>query len=448
MTKAQQFKLDIDAYKKYKAAQIEKGVWHNDEFYVDVVKQQIFLVKAYLKETDIYEIPSFVSGISGSITDSKVVNLKIINRKNRIKDMSEMFSYWQHLKYLDLSEFDTTGVVDLSYMFLHCIALETLDLSKFNITEVQDMVSICRGCESLRTIRLPTSGSKKLRNLCDSFGGCTSLTSLDLSVLDTDNVTSMGCLFKGCTNLQEINLEDLVTTKVIDMQEMFKDCRRLKVINLGSFETKNTTNMDCMFFGCTLLNSLNLACFDTTKVKHIYNIFGKCLNLKKIILNNKNTTKLRKEIPANCAVFIPHIESSNLYVENLQIPPWLLALYNDSRQGVAQYITLDVAGELLNKQIKARKFIIVEYKREYEKNENDNFKRTPLIEKKDIVSLLDYMLFLEKMAKGNSKVKKESIRIEYVNTIYGKIPNKITYIKENKRCVSEFIFPLTQRELK
>ena len=78
---------------------------------------------------------------------------------------AEYFSNFAKLTSLDLSGFDTSGVMSMDDMFAVCSGLTSLDLSGFDTSSVMSMNSM--------------------------FYGCSGLTSLDLSGFDTSNVTDM-----------------------------------------------------------------------------------------------------------------------------------------------------------------------------------------------------------------------------------------------------------------
>ncbi len=123
-----------------------------------------------------------------------------------------MFSGCSSLASLDLSGFDTSGVVDMSFMFSGCSSLASLDLSGFDTANVKDMVGMFRDCSKLEKINLSSFNTANVKGGSDYYDGgmsfmfynCSSLTSLDLSTFDTTNVTSTYNMFYGCSGLRTV----------------------------------------------------------------------------------------------------------------------------------------------------------------------------------------------------------------------------------------------------
>ena len=72
-------------------------------------------------------------------------------------------------RYLDLSHFDTTGIITMEGMFSTCSNLVKLDLSNFN--------------------------TKSVENMRYMFEDCSNLFLLDVSSFSTENVVNMECMF-------------------------------------------------------------------------------------------------------------------------------------------------------------------------------------------------------------------------------------------------------------
>ena len=97
--------------------------------------------------------------------------------------MDAMFQECNELKYLDLSNFDTSNVINMGFMFNNCNKLK--EINKFITNKVTDMDTM--------------------------FNSCSELEILDLSNFDTSNVIDMSRMFNGCNNLKYLNLLNFTT---------------------------------------------------------------------------------------------------------------------------------------------------------------------------------------------------------------------------------------------
>jgi len=67
-------------------------------------------------------------------------------------DSSSVFWWLVNLKYIDLTNIDTSRVLDMNMMFNECNSLESLDLRKWDTSNVTNMSKMFRNCENLETI--------------------------------------------------------------------------------------------------------------------------------------------------------------------------------------------------------------------------------------------------------------------------------------------------------
>ena len=90
-----------------------------------------------------------------------------------------MFGECYELKYLDLTNFNTSNVTKMNHMFTKCHKLKEIKgINKFYTNKVTDMSAM--------------------------FQYCYELEYLDLSNFDTSNVTKMTWMFNECYKLKEI----------------------------------------------------------------------------------------------------------------------------------------------------------------------------------------------------------------------------------------------------
>ena len=135
-----------------------------------------------------------------------IVQIKIENGVTPVS-LSNWFSWFENLVYIDLSGLDTSNITSMAEMFWGCSALTSLDLSGFDTSNVTDMSMMFCGCSALTEIKSLTSfDTSNVTDMAQMFEGCAELTELDLSSFDMSNVTqqsSFGMIYK-CNKLQTI----------------------------------------------------------------------------------------------------------------------------------------------------------------------------------------------------------------------------------------------------
>ena len=94
------------------------------------------------------------------------------------------------MKYLDLTNFDTSNTIDMAHMFNECYKLKEIKgINNFNTSKVTNMISIFQACKELEY--------------------------LDLSNFNTCNVENMAFMFNRCYKLKEIkSINNFNTSKV------------------------------------------------------------------------------------------------------------------------------------------------------------------------------------------------------------------------------------------
>ena len=289
-------KTDVQRYEDYKRKYELMGKEMYFEFNVDK-ENGIVSIDNYIpndEEFRVIEIPPFVSKIDvrWSKYGRKIPmfydveqSLKVINKNNRIKDMSCMFYNFLG-KELDLSEFDTTGAEDMSNMFDACFSLKELDLSRFNTSKVKNMIGMFNFCMLLKRIRVNMFDTSNVKNMHGMFSSCYNITELDLSNFDTSKVTDMGNMFELCKKLKELNISNFNTSKVKDMSSMFMECMNLRELDLRSFDTSNVKDMSCMFTDCKRIKNIDLSRFKGDSVTLMSSMFAYCCSLECLDMHN------------------------------------------------------------------------------------------------------------------------------------------------------------------
>ena len=231
--------------------------------------------------------------------DSSTAYLHYIGRgRNPIKNPRgntscyRMFADFSE-SYLNLSEFDTSGITNMHGMFKCCYNLSCIEIGdNFKKSHsVKYMGDMFRDCHLMDN---------------DSFSNI-------LKNLDTTNVIDMHGMFMYCSSVNHIDITHFNTSKVKDMSYMFYGCKNLRTINFSEydeslkFDVKNAINMSHMFAKCNFLNELNINSFKNLSNNNIVtNIFLDDYELSAINLHLKNNnTAIISEFNKNCLNNIP-----------------------------------------------------------------------------------------------------------------------------------------------
>ena len=209
---------------------------------------------------------------------------------SKVTNMSSMFDN-TGLTSLNLSNFDTSKVTNMSRMFAFMRNLTTLDLSNFDTSKVTDMNAMFMSMWSLTSLNISNFDTSKVTNMSSMFDN-TGLTSLNLSNFDTSKVTNMSRMFAFMRNLTTLDLSNFDTSKVTDMNAMFMSMWSLTSLNISNFDTSKVTNMGYMFEHMSSLTTLNLSNFDTSRVTYMFSMFEGMSNLTTLDLSNFDTSKV------------------------------------------------------------------------------------------------------------------------------------------------------------
>lgn len=168
--------------------------------------------------------------------------------------------YNYHGRYLDLSYFDTTGIIIMESMFSTCSNLIKLDLSNFNTESVENMMYM--------------------------FEDCSNLFLLDVSSFSTENVVNMECMFFECDSLEFLDLTSFDTASLESLYRMFYDCNSLQRIYVSpKWKLQEKVNGMDIFTWCTSLPRYNAEQVDAEMASPInpngYTTLYKILNSKK-----------------------------------------------------------------------------------------------------------------------------------------------------------------------
>ena len=260
-------------------------------------------------------------------------NIRDIDLSNfdtsRVTDMNYMFWNMHSLTSLNLSNFNTSKVTNMSSMFYNMRNLTSLDLSNFDTSNVTNMKAMFHNSWSLTSLNLSNFNTSKVTKMESMFDN-TVLTSLNLSNFDTSNVTNMRRMFAFMRNLTTLDLSNFDTSKVTDMNRMFNSMPNLTSLNLSNFDTSNVTEMGGMFERMSSLTTLNLSNFDTSRVTYMFSMFSGMSNLTALDLSNFDTSNVTD---MNYMFYnIPNLTSlnlSNFDTSKVKYMESMFSLYND-----------------------------------------------------------------------------------------------------------------------
>ena len=209
---------------------------------------------------------------------------------SKVTNMSSMF-YNMNLTSLDLSSFDTSKVTNMNAMFMSMWSLTSLNISNFDTSKVTNMSSMFDNT-GLTSLNLSNFDTSKVTNMSRMFAFMRNLTTLDLSNFDTSNVTDMGSMFLNMPSLTSLNISNFNTSKVTNMGYMFEHMSSLTTLNLSNFDTSRVTYMFSMFEGMSNLTILDLSNFDTSNVTDMSRMFYNMRNLTTLDLSNFDTSNV------------------------------------------------------------------------------------------------------------------------------------------------------------
>ena len=260
-------------------------------------------------------------------------NIRDIDLSNfdtsRVTDMNYMFWNMHSLTSLNLSNFNTSKVTNMSSMFYNMRNLTSLDLSNFDTSNVTNMKAMFHNSWSLTSLNLSNFNTSKVTKMESMFDN-TGLTSLNLSNFDTSNVTNMRRMFAFMRNLTTLDLSNFDTSKVTDMNRMFNSMPNLTSLNLSNFDTSNVTEMGGMFERMSSLTTLNLSNFDTSRVTYMFSMFSGMSNLTALDLSNFDTSNVTD---MNYMFYnMPNLTSlnlSNFDTSKVKYMESMFSLYND-----------------------------------------------------------------------------------------------------------------------
>lgn len=191
-----------------------------------------------------------------------------------LTDCAYMIQNWKYIYSLDTTLWDTSNVTNMEQMFYNCLKLtEIKGIENWDTSNVTDITYMFYNCKNLKSLDLSKWNTSGLVNTGDYttnyniFLNCENLTLLNVTGWDVSGIQYMRELFNGCSKLSEIigiNTWDTSNAKL--MYGLFHNCSSLTSLDLSNWRTANVTSMFRLFSTTTNLEYLNLTGWDTSAV--------------------------------------------------------------------------------------------------------------------------------------------------------------------------------------
>ena len=84
--------------------------------------------------------------------------------------MNALFQGCKKIKYLDLSQFNTSKVIDMGFFFNKCYELKEIKgLTNLNTSNVSKMIGFFQDCIELEELDLSSFNTSKVLRMCQLF---------------------------------------------------------------------------------------------------------------------------------------------------------------------------------------------------------------------------------------------------------------------------------------
>ena len=166
---------------------------------------------------------------------SKLTSLNVSNfDTSQVTNMARMFQDCSSLTHLDISSFDGSVLITGDAMFYRCVLLQEIIFPKKFITnKCINISTMFRDCPSLKYVDVSDWDTSNVTTINQTFKACSSLTSLDLSSWDTTNVTSYYQTFNGCESLQYLDISNFnMLSSATDINTHIIACKNLVYIGM------------------------------------------------------------------------------------------------------------------------------------------------------------------------------------------------------------------------
>ena len=265
-----------------------------------------------------YEITMLVKGEGSKqiLPNSNLPDEIIINGKQENVESSKIYKFEKDENYVTVK---WNSQPSLNKIFANDVNIEYIDLSNFDSSGIDDLSEMFSGCNSLKSVNFENFKTENVKTMEKMFFNCINLRSLDLSDFYTPKLKKMESMFDNDIALIGLDLSNFDTSSVNTMNNLFNNCRSLIYLNLNNFQDINNNKMENFFpLGIKLYFCIdeNNAPEITSKLKNS-NLFSEnnCENTcftetKKIILDERKCVE-------ECEKTIYPYEFDNICYKNI-----------------------------------------------------------------------------------------------------------------------------------
>ena len=250
----------------------------------------ISLTELNLSSWDVRNVTTleYAFGVSDSvgIMHLETLNISGWNITNKCTSIRNMFLNCEHLTYVDVSNWDVSGVTSMYFAFYGCKSLTSLDVSNWSMPSCTTMQAMFYCCNVLQYLDTSNWNVCNVTDMSHMFRGCYALTTLDVSKWNINKATNMVSMFEQCHALISIDVSNWDVSNVLDMRHMFNQCFALKSLDVSRWNVGNVTNMQQLFTHCSSLTSLDLSNWNTSKVTTFENMLYGMQKLEKITIGS------------------------------------------------------------------------------------------------------------------------------------------------------------------
>ena len=207
--------------------------------------------------------------------------------KNKLTNLSEMFSYCETLYNIDeLKYLNTRDITDFSSMFEGCKISSFKALKNWNTSKSQNFRRMFSEGELITNLFfLKNWDVSKCKNFSSMFSNCKNLT--NIKSLENWNVSKgndFSFLFNGCEKLFDIKaLKDWNVSHSTNFMNLFGKTSISDIKSLEKWDVSNVSNFKSLFTNCkTLLDITPLKFWNVSKGIDFSYMFYNCLLLSDI----------------------------------------------------------------------------------------------------------------------------------------------------------------------
>ncbi len=243
-----------------------------------------------------------------------------------------------NLEYMDLTGFDTTGIVGARSSFEYT-NIRRVDISDWDLSNATDMGYFAYNAQLTEIIFPEEFDIQKVTNVAMAFNGA-KIVNLDLSSWKTRDLKNASS-FINMSTVEEVKFSsNFSTANVTTMASMFAGSSKLSSLDLSMFNTANVQNMSGMFNSVSNMATLDISSFNTGAVTNMNNMFSNMSKLKTLTVGSNFT--------AASVISMASIFANDTSLTSLDLSSWgatnSLTNLNRAFSGMTNLATLDLTG--------------------------------------------------------------------------------------------------------